>query len=69
MELLFDILVILLVINGLFWSLATHSEHCSFARYFKIKKCPSHALHITIGVISLLIAIVIKQRSYFKKFI
>jgi hypothetical protein len=69
MKLLYDILVILFLINGLFWSLATHSEHCSLASFFNIKKCPSHGIHITIGIVSLLIAIIIKQRNYFKKFI
>lgn len=69
MKLLYDILVILFLINGLFWSLASHGEHCSLVGYFNIKKCPSHGIHITIGIVSLLIAIIIKQRSYFKKFI
>ena len=69
MKLLYDILVILLLINGLFWSLATHSEHCLLVSFFNIKKCPSHGIHITIGIISLLIAIIINQRNYFKKFI
>ena len=69
MELFYDILVILFLINGLFWSLATHSEHCSFGRMLNIKKCLSHGTHIFIGIVSLLIAILIKQRSYFMKFI
>lgn len=69
MELFYNILVILFLINGLFWSLATHSEHCSFGRMLNIKKCLSHGTHIFIGIVSLLIAIIIKQRSYFMKFI
>jgi hypothetical protein len=69
MKLIYDILVILFFINGLFWSLATHSEHCALGTFFNIKKCLSHGTHITIGIVSLLVAIIIKQRDYFKKFI
>ena len=69
MELFYDILVILLLINGLFWSLATHYEHCALGSFYNIKKCLSHGTHITIGIVSLLVAIIIKQRDYFKKFI
>tara|TARA_B110000003_G_C16633234_1_gene527451 strand:+ start:451 stop:660 length:210 start_codon:yes stop_codon:yes gene_type:complete len=69
MELFYDILIIILLINGLFWSLATHSEHCALGRLFNIKKCLSHGTHIIIGIVSLLVAIIIKQRDYFKKFI
>jgi len=66
---IYNILVFLLVINGLFWSLATHSQHCALVKYFKISKCPGHEIHILMGVVSLLIAIVIKQRVFFSKFI
>jgi hypothetical protein len=69
MEIFYDILVILLLINGLFWSLATHSEHCALGRLFNIKQCLSHGTHITIGIVSLLIAIILKQKNYFRKFI
>jgi len=68
-EYIYNILVVLLVINGLFWSLATHSQHCALVKYFKISKCPGHEIHILIGIISLLIAILIKQRVFFSKFI
>ena len=69
MELFYDILIIILLINGLFWSFATHSEHCALGRLFNIKKCLSHGTHIIIGIVSLLVAIIIKQRDYLKKFI
>mgnify|MGYP006076267897 len=69
MKLFYDILVIIFLINGLFWSLASHSEHCSLSSYFNIKKCLSHGTHLIIGIISLLIAIIIKQRMYFRNFI
>jgi len=69
MKIIYDILVIIFLINGLFWSLATHYEHCVLTQYFNINKCLSHGTHLIIGIISLLIAIIIKQRSYFRNFI
>jgi hypothetical protein len=69
MKLFYDILVIIFLINGLFWSLASHSEHCALSNFFNIKKCLSHGTHLIIGIISLLIAIIIKQRIYFRNFI
>lgn len=64
MELFYNILIILLVLNGLFWSLATHKQHCDFGKYFKIKNCPNHNIHIIFGIFSLLLAIIIKQRNH-----
>tara|TARA_Y100000389_G_scaffold118498_1_gene115660 strand:+ start:3060 stop:3278 length:219 start_codon:yes stop_codon:yes gene_type:complete len=63
MNLVYDLLTIFFVLNGLFWSLASHKDHCEIARFFKIK-CVSHHIHILIGIISILIGICIKQRFY-----
>ena len=47
MNLIYNILYIFFVLNGLFWSLATHTQHCYFAKIFNIKKCPgTHIQHI-----------------------
>ena len=64
-EFLYDIVVIFLVLNALFWALGTHSQHCHVASMMGVKDCPSHYLHITFGVVSFLIAVVISQRKYF----
>ena len=62
MELIYNILYIFFVLNGLFWSLATHTQHCDLAKIFDMKKCPgTHIQHILFGIISLIIGIVIKQ--------
>lgn len=65
MEILYNIIVLFFIINGLFWSLANHKQHCDLGKLFNIKMCLSHGIHIIIGIISLLIAILIKQRKYF----
>lgn len=62
MELIYNILYIIFIINGLFWSLATHIQHCNVANFFNIKKCPgTHIQHILFGIINLVIGIIIKQ--------
>jgi len=69
MELLYNFLIIILLLNGLFWSLATHKQHCDLGKKFNIKMCLDHNIHITIGIVSLLMAIVLKQRNYLSKFL
>jgi len=66
-DIIYNILIIFFIINGLFWSLATHKQHCDLGKLFNIKMCLSHGIHITIGIISLSIGILIKQRKYFSK--
>lgn len=59
------IVVAFFAVNALFWGLFPHREHCRLAAAFGIKKCPSHWLHIGIGIISFLIAVVIAQWHMF----
>lgn len=67
MELLYNFFIIILLINGLFWSLATHKQHCDLGKMLNIKSCFNHGVHLTIGVISLLMAIALKQRDYLSR--
>lgn len=55
------LLVIFLVINALFWSLASHSQHCSL-----IPKgyCVSHSIHLLMGIVFFMLATYIQQREY-----
>lgn len=64
-DILYDILVIFLVLNAIFWSLGAHSQHCHVASLMGFKDCPSHSLHISFGVLSFLLAVVISQRKFF----
>tara|TARA_Y100000389_G_C17409790_1_gene490195 strand:+ start:1121 stop:1330 length:210 start_codon:yes stop_codon:yes gene_type:complete len=66
MEFLYSLLVVILVINALFWSLFTHKQHCAVAKLFGIKheNCPSHWFHISFGIFCFLLAIVIQQRRF-----
>ena len=64
MELLYNIIVIILIVNAIFWGLFSHKQHCEIANIFGIKKCPSHWIHITFGIICFILAILIQQRNY-----
>jgi hypothetical protein len=54
----------LLATNAIFWSLFPHSIHCKVAAASGIKTCPPHWMHLTIGIVSFLLAIVSAQWGY-----
>lgn len=61
-------LLAFLITNALFWSLFPHSAHCKvlsdFNKIFKLNlQCPSHKLHILIGIIFFLLAIYFSQKD------
>jgi hypothetical protein len=64
MELFYNLIILILIINAIFWSLFKHSDHCKFIKLFGINKCPSHLIHISFGIICFVLAVIIKQRNY-----
>ena len=60
-----NILVIFFAVNALFWGLFPHEYHCKLATMF-INECPTHNLHLTLGVLSFIIAFVVAQFNYLK---
>lgn len=59
-----DLLVLFLVVNSLFWGLASHKQHCSVASKFGMKKCPPHWIHVYImGLGSFVLALFLVQGS------
>lgn len=54
----------LLATNAIFWALFPHSIHCKVAAAAGIKSCPPHWVHLTIGVVSFLLAILTAQWTY-----
>ena len=60
-----NILVIFFAINAVFWSLFPHNTHCNVATMV-VNTCPSHNIHLIIGVISFIIAFVIAQYEHLK---
>jgi hypothetical protein len=49
------ILVVFFAINAIFWSLFPHNIHCDVATII-MPECPSHRVHLTIGLVSFIIA-------------
>ena len=58
------ILTVFLAINALFWGLFPHSMHCSLLSSIGIKQCPSHIIHIVIGILFFLAAIYVRQGNF-----
>jgi hypothetical protein len=58
--------VALFALNALFWGLYPHGTHCRFAAALGVSKCPSHWVHISFGVVSFIIAVVIAQWSFIR---
>jgi hypothetical protein len=55
------IAVALLVMNALFWGLFPHSAHCGLVGWLGVAKCPSHWIHISMGVVFFLCAVLVAQ--------
>ena len=53
----------LLIVNALFWGLSPHQDDCKIASLFGIKTCPSKYLHLGIGVIFYIFAILVAQQT------
>lgn len=64
MDYIYTAIVVILVLNAIFWSLFTHEQHCKLASMFGLTKCPPHWLHISFGLVFFILAIVIQQRNY-----
>ena len=64
MEMLRKVTILFLVVNALFWGLATHSQHCNLAAMFGMKKCPPHWVHVWVmGLGSFILALYLRQGS------
>ncbi len=62
---LLNLLVVFLVINALFWGLMSHKVHCDFVTMFT-NTCPSHTVHLFMGLIAFVLAVVVAQYDYIK---
>ena len=59
-----NLLVLFLLVNALFWGLASHKQHCNVASKFGMKKCPPHWIHVYImGLGSFVLALYLVQGS------
>ena len=64
MGMLRKITILFLVVNALFWGLATHKQHCDLAAMFGIKKCTAHWILVWVmGLGSFILALYLRQGS------
>jgi hypothetical protein len=57
-----QLLVVFLLVNALFWGLASHKQHCKVASKFGMKKCPPHWIHVYVmGLGSFLLTLYLVQ--------
>lgn len=59
-----DLIVVFLIINAIFWSLAPHESHCKVVSAFGIQDCPPHWTHLTTGLLCFAAALAVQQRAY-----
>ena len=59
------ILTIFFAINAIFWSLFPHHIHCNLVNMLT-EVCPSHNIHLIIGLVSFIIAFIIAQFDHLK---
>jgi len=66
-----NLVVIVLVINALFWGLASHDQHCSVADWVGLggDNCPPHYVHLMMGLAFFVAAVYCQQKSYFDKLV
>jgi hypothetical protein len=63
--LLQNLLVAFLAVNALFWGLMPHKVHCELVALFS-NSCPSHTVHLVMGFIAFVLAVVVAQWDHVK---
>lgn len=59
------ILGIFFLINAIFWGLFPHTIHCAFVEKMGVLDCPSHWIHISLGIICFLLTVLLFQWNMF----
>jgi hypothetical protein len=61
-----NLLVAFLAVNALFWGLMPHKVHCELVNMFT-NQCASHNVHLAMGFIAFILAVVFAQWDHVKK--
>lgn len=69
-----NILLAFFLANAIFWGLFPHSSHCEALTMFNkllgtSLKCPSHSIHLLMGLIFFCLAIYVAQKKYLDKIV
>ena len=59
-------LTVFLITNAVFWGLFSHRTHCAVATWLAGDgfACPSHWVHLVMGLVSYVLAVTVSQRNY-----
>tara|TARA_Y100000389_G_scaffold128022_2_gene125381 strand:+ start:8092 stop:8301 length:210 start_codon:yes stop_codon:yes gene_type:complete len=63
-EYIYAFVALIVLLNGLFWSLACHETHCKFVKMLGVENCIPHYIHIIFGIVAYIIGVMIVQRKY-----
>lgn len=58
-----------LLVSAAFWGLFPHTAHCRLVRALGARTCPTHAVHLLMGLVSYLAAVVVTQWAYLTGFL
>ena len=59
-----NVVVLVLGLNALFWGLLPHSVHCKTVAMVSNMKCPTHSVHLMMGVVFYFLAVYVRQQKY-----
>jgi hypothetical protein len=59
-----ELVVLFLIINALFWGLMPHSLHCEVVGKFTSSKCVPHTVHILLGIVFFVLAVLVSQEEW-----
>jgi hypothetical protein len=57
-----EIVTAFLAINAIFWGLFPHRIHCAVVKTLGVANCPPHTLHLALGLVSFVVAMVVAQK-------
>lgn len=59
------LLVLFALANAIFWSFASHSQHCDLAnKLMPNMTCPDHSVHLMMGIAFFIAATYFHNKSY-----
>ena len=61
------LLTIYFTMLAIFWGLFPYSVQCSIMSNISTKECPSHIVHVAMGIMFFIVAIYIRQGNFFNK--
>jgi hypothetical protein len=61
MAIIKSLIVAFLLVNALFWGLATHGAHCRLGSSLGIRYCVQHKYHMVFGILAFVAAVFVQH--------